>query len=225
MDTMKAIPRLKADMHVHTDHSKDSRTSPREIVQRAMELGMGAIAVTDHNTVSGALEAERFARGKPLVVIPGQEVHCKEGEVIVLNLRETLPNKKPASDILGAARKRGGFVIAPHPFDLMRKGVGRSIEALLSHIDAVEVFNSRTIFNTFNNKAFAFADKHGLPMTVGSDSHFTGEMGNAFMLIDSPRDVDSILDAIRLGRTELVMKRQGLPSGIRRGLFKIRTYL
>lgn len=221
---MPTRPHLKVDMHVHTDHSKDSEASPKDVVRRAIELGMDAIAVTDHNTVSGSLEAERRARGTSLVVIPGQEVHCKEGEVIILNLRETLPNKMSAVDTMKHAQKKGGFVIVPHPFDLMRKGIGRSMDSLLRHIDAVEVFNARTIFSMFNTRALAFADKHSLPMTVGSDSHFTWEMGKAFMLVNSAQDAGSILDAVRMGRTELVMKRQGMSSGIRRGLFKIRTY-
>ncbi|MCK4714780.1 MAG: PHP domain-containing protein, partial [Candidatus Aenigmarchaeota archaeon] len=132
---------LKADLHVHTDHSKDSRTSPRDVVARALELGFDAIAVTDHNTVSGSLEAEKAALGSPLIVIPGQEVLCQEGEVIVLGLRKTLPNKAPCLAIMEQARKSGGFVIAPHPFDLMRKGLGRSLLPSIGFIDAVEVFN------------------------------------------------------------------------------------
>ncbi len=215
---------LKADMHVHTDHSRDSRTSPESVVKRALELGMDAIAVTDHDTVSGSLEAERFARGTSLLVIPGQEVRCQEGEVIVLGIRQTLPSKMPCLDTMKQARKQGGFVIVPHPFDLMRKSMGKSVKSCLDYIDAVEVFNSRTIFNMFNSKAFAFAEKHNLPMTAGSDSHFTEEMGNACMLVDSPRETQAILRAIRSGRTELVVRKQGLPPGIRRGLLKIRTY-
>jgi predicted metal-dependent phosphoesterase TrpH len=221
---MKSGEMLKADLHVHTDHSKDSRTSPRAAVRRALELGFDVIAVTDHNTVSGSLEAERAAKGSSLIVIPGQEVSCHEGEVIILGLRETLPNKAPCLDIMEQARKSGGFVIVPHPFDLMRKGLGRSLLPSLDFIDAVEVFNSRTIFGVFNSKALSFAQDHGLPMTVGSDTHFPEEMGHSYMLIDAARDVPSILKAISYGRTKLVMKGQPMPQRIRRGMLKIRTY-
>ena len=222
---MKTLPRIKLDLHVHTDHSSDSRASPESVVKRAIDLGFDAIAVTDHDTVSGALEAEKHARNTKLLVIPGQEVCAKEGEVIILGVRETIPNKMPVLDTMKQAKKMGGFIIVPHPFDTMRKGLGRTAESCLKYIDAVEVFNSRTIFNFFNSKALAFADKHSLPMTVGSDSHFLEEMGKSYMLLESRKNMPAILDALRSGNAELVMKNQSRVSKLRRGLLKIRTYL
>jgi predicted metal-dependent phosphoesterase TrpH len=215
---------LRVDMHVHTDHSSDSRTRPADVVKRALELGMDAIAVTDHDTVSGALEAERKAKNTCLLVIPGQETRTREGEVIVLGLRKSLSSRQPLLHTLKQAKGEGGFVIVPHPFDIMRRGIGKSISRCLNYIDAIEVFNSRTMLNVFNKKAFAFAERHGLPMTTGSDSHSPGEMGKAFMLVKSKNNEGAIFNAIRSGNTELVTRRQGMPSGIKRGLFKIRTY-
>lgn len=219
-----ARPTLKADFHVHTDHSKDSRTSPKEVVKRAIDLGLDVIAVTDHNTVKGSLEAEKYAKGKPLLVIPGQEVHCKEGEIIVLSIRETLPNKMPARELMKMAHKKGGFVIVPHPFDLLRKGAGKSLPEFLDLIDAIEVFNARTIFDSFNRKALSFAHDHNIPATVGSDSHFPEEMGKAIVVVHAEPNEKDIYNALRSGKTELVMSKQGLPAGIKRGLYKIRTY-
>jgi predicted metal-dependent phosphoesterase TrpH len=223
MMIMKSLPRIKIDLHVHTDHSSDSKASPKSVVKRAIELGFDAIAVTDHNTVSGALEAEKHARKTQLLVIPGQEVRAKEGEVIVLGVRETIPNRMPVLDTMKQARKMGGFVIVPHPFDTMRKGLGRTSESCLKYIDAVEVFNSRTMFSFFNNRALAFAEKYNLPMTVGSDSHFLEEMGKSYMLLESRKTTTAILDALHSGKAELVMKNQSRVSKLKRGLLKIRT--
>jgi predicted metal-dependent phosphoesterase TrpH len=220
---MEAEP-LRADMHVHTDHSKDSRTSPREVVKRALELGLDAIAVTDHNTVSGALEAERAAEGTGLLVIPGQEVRSREGEVIVLNVRETIPHGMSCLQTMRVGKKMGGFVVVPHPFDLMRNGLGKSMQGCLRYIDAIEVFNARTILGMFNNKAMSFAQEHNLPITAGSDSHFPEEMGNTHMLINSAKTTKAILEAIASGKAEIVARKQSLPRGIKRGLLKIRTY-
>ena len=96
--------------------------------------------------------------------------------------------------------------------------------SLMRYIDAIEVFNSRTIFNFFNNKAFSFAEIHGIPMTVGSDSHFTSEMGGSFMLVQSEHDINSILAAILAGRSELIMRSQSRASRLGRGLRKLRSY-
>jgi predicted metal-dependent phosphoesterase TrpH len=215
---------LKVDLHVHTEHSEDSRATPMSVVDKAIELGFDAIAVTDHNTVSGSLEAERLAKGTNLLVIPGQEVLTKEGEVVVLGLREGIPRGMPALDTMRQAREKGGFVIVPHPFDLMRRGIGKRLGPLLKYVDAIEVFNSRTIFGTFNSKALSFAERNGLPMTAGSDSHSPGEMGKTYMLVRSAVNQESLFEAVRSGNSELVTYGQGLPHGIRRGLMKIRTY-
>lgn len=215
---------LRVDMHVHTDHSKDSRASPGEVVKRALELGLDAIAVTDHNTVSGAREAERAAKGTKLLVIPGQEVMSREGEVIILGVRENIPHGTSALQTMKAGKKGGGFVVIPHPFDLMRNGIGRAMEPCLKYIDAIEAFNARTIFGRFNNKAMAFAQEHNLPVTAGSDSHFPEEMGNTHMLISSAKTTRAILNAITSGRSEIVARKQSLPRGVKRGLLKIRTY-
>jgi predicted metal-dependent phosphoesterase TrpH len=215
---------LKVDLHIHTNHSKDSRASPEAMVKRALELGFDAIAVTDHNTVSGSLEAERLAEGTGLLVIPGQETLASEGELITLGLRETLPSGRTVRETAGQARKAGGFVIAPHPFDPMRRGLGRAIEPCLKHMDAIEVFNARTIFRGFNNKALSFAREHGLPMVAGSDSHFPEEMGAVYMLVRAPMETRAIFEAIRLGQAELFASSQPMKPRIKRGLMKIRTY-
>lgn len=215
---------LRVDLHVHTNHSKDSRASPGSMIKRALALGLDAIAVTDHDTVSGSLEAMELARGTPLLVIPGQEIRTRDGEIIVLGIKKDLPGRLPALDTMKMARNSGGFVIVPHPFDRMRKGLGNTMTSCLKYIDAVEVFNARTIFNKFNKKAMSFAREHSLPMTSGSDGHFPEEMGKSYLLVHSPRDIQSILEAVRSGRTELVMNRQARASRLKRGLLKIRTY-
>jgi len=215
---------LKVDLHIHTNHSRDSRASPESMVNRALELGFDAIAVTDHGTVSGSLEAERLAGGTGLLVIPGQEILTSEGELIALDLRKTMASGRPAPETARQARQAGGFVITPHPFDLMRKGLGNAITPCLKHIDAIEVFNARTIFRRFNERALSFAREHGLPGVVGSDSHFPEEMGGVYMLVSAPRETRAILDAIGSGRAELFTSSQAVKPHIKRGLMKIRTY-
>ena len=216
--------KLSVDLHVHTSRSKDSRASPESVVSKAITLGLDAIAVTDHNTVQGSLDAEKAASGTSLLVIPGQEVETGQGEIVVLNLRETLPPGRPLKETLSLARKKGGFIIIPHPFDLMRKGIGQSMAGILESIDAVEVFNARTIFGRFNSRAMEFAERHSLPKTAGSDSHFLSEMGRSYTTVRSAKAAEQILDAIKSGKTELVMRRQTRASRLRRGLLKIRTY-
>lgn len=215
---------LKVDLHIHTNHSRDSRASPESVVNRTLELGFDAIAVTDHDTVSGSLEAEQLARGTGLLVIPGQETLTLEGELIVLGLRKTLPTGRPALETASQARQAGGFVIAPHPFDPMRKGMGGAITSCLKYIDAIEVFNARTIFRRFNEKALSFARGYNLPGVVGSDSHFPEEMGGVYMLVRALRETQAILDAICSGKAEFFISSQVMKPRIKRGLMKIRTY-
>ena len=78
---------------MHTDHSHDCATPVEVLLATAREQGLGAIAVTDHNEISGALEAAGAGRGRPGVkVIVGEEVKTAgQGEVIGLFIKEKIP--------------------------------------------------------------------------------------------------------------------------------------
>ncbi len=222
----KPMKPLKVDMHVHTRHSQDSDTDPAELVRKAAELGFDAIAVTDHLTTRGAIEAEETARriGSDLIVFIGQEAMTRQGEILVYGMREDIAPEQDIVKVCREAKGKGGFLIVPHPFDAMRKGVGSRIYSILDYVDAVEGFNARTVMGRFNRKAREFVSEEGIPSVAGSDAHFLEEFGMTYNLVRSGKSREGILEAIRSGSTEPVIQRQGLRSGFKRGMRKIRSY-
>ena len=69
----------RADLHIHTCHS-DGVFTPAEVVRRARQRGLGAIAITDHDTVAGyepALVAVIAGEGIALEIITGVEITCE----------------------------------------------------------------------------------------------------------------------------------------------------
>jgi len=220
-----AARKLKVDLHTHTNISKDGGQTPQELVDTAISLGFDAIAVTDHNTVKGGLIAEKYAKGKPIIIFPGQEIETRQGEIIVLNVRETIQPYRDLVDTIMEAKEDGGFIIVPHPFDLMRKGIGKNLDNVLKQIDVIEGFNSRTIWTAFNNRAREYAEKAKKPIIAASDSHFTNEINKSYTLVSSKKNPDAILNAITSGNTEYVMKAQSRFSKFMRGFRKIRSYV
>ncbi|MDO9333281.1 MAG: PHP domain-containing protein [Dehalococcoidales bacterium] len=76
----------KVDLHIHTTAS-DGKCTPSEIVRKAAELGLGVIAITDHDTVEGIPAALETAKNYPaLRVIPGVELSTDipKGEIHIL---------------------------------------------------------------------------------------------------------------------------------------------
>ncbi len=199
---------LKVDFHVHSDFSPDGNMSPKEIIELAKKLGLDAIAVTDHNAIEGGKEAEKIAGG--LIVFVGSEVRTEEGEVIGLNLKRNIPEGLPLVHTCKLIKKQGGFLIIPHPFDRMRRGIGKGIEKIVKYVDAVEVFNARTLLDRFNKDSLEFAEEHKLPKVAGSDAHFGKEMGSAYTIVDSEKRKDAILKAIKKGRTRIFGSKSGL---------------
>jgi PHP family Zn ribbon phosphoesterase len=80
-----------ADLHIHTVLSAcaEAEMLPEFIVERAQELGLGLIAVTDHNSSENAAAMLAAAEGTGIVVLPGMEVQTRE-EVHVLCLFDAL---------------------------------------------------------------------------------------------------------------------------------------
>jgi predicted metal-dependent phosphoesterase TrpH len=182
-------PLIEVDLHMHTDHSYDCATPVEVLLASAREQGLGAIAVTDHNEISGALEARARAaelgppggRGSDLKVIVGEEVKTAgEGEVIGLFIEEKIPRGLSLRETVAEIRRQGGVVYVPHPFDRMHSVPDyEHLLEILDEVDAIEVFNPRVAISAFNEEAARFAAKYRIPAGAGSDSHVAQGLGSA----------------------------------------------
>jgi predicted metal-dependent phosphoesterase TrpH len=158
-------------VHVHTRRSFDSVSRPDAIVKRSLELGIHAIAVTDHDTWQGAVDVLGVVdkTSAPLRVVIASEVATDQGDVIGLFLRDDL-RMRSAPGFCDRVHEQGGLVLLPHPYRWHRLD-----EALLSRVDLIEVFNARTP-RVDNERALELARSRGLPQLVGPDAHRVGEL-------------------------------------------------
>jgi predicted metal-dependent phosphoesterase TrpH len=170
---------IVVDLHTHTSASHDCRVPPALLLEHAETEGLGAIAVTDHNVFSGAQEVSELARGRDIVVIPGEEVKTDgQGEVIGLFLEHEIPRGLAFGDTIAAIKAQGGLVYLPHPFDRMHAiPDAATLHRHLGEIDVFEVYNARLLFETYNDEALRFARKYNLTMGAGSDAHVLQGIG------------------------------------------------
>ena len=188
---------LTCDLHVHTNYSKDGESSVEEILRRAEEAGLDAIAITDHDTVDGAKKALTIASS--VLVIPGIEVSTKQGHLLVLGVTEVIPSGLDVVSTVDIARRMGALLILPHPYHVWRHGVARRRNAGMAVVDAVESFNSRYIVGSANKKAARIAKRLGKPCVGGSDAHNARFVGFGRTYVEAEKNVPAILAAIRAG--------------------------
>jgi predicted metal-dependent phosphoesterase TrpH/glycosyltransferase involved in cell wall biosynthesis len=170
---------ILADLHLHTSWSHDCSIEVDELLDHAELQGLGAIAITDHNVFGGALEAVEKARGRRLIVIPGEEVKtADQGEVIGLFLKEEIPRGMSFGETVAAIRSQGGLVYLPHPFDRLHAiPEPATLHRNLAEIDVLEVYNARLLFEAYNEEALRFARKYNLLPGAGSDAHVLAGVG------------------------------------------------
>ncbi|HEU0248078.1 MAG TPA: glycosyltransferase [Gaiellaceae bacterium] len=170
---------IVVDLHMHTDWSHDCSIPTGDLLDHAERVGLGAIAITDHNAFGGALEAIELARHRELVVVPGEEVKTDgQGEVIGLFLGEEIPRGLSFADTIEAIRDQGGLVYLPHPFDRLHAIPDpATLHRHLAEIDVLEVFNARLLRESFNDEALRFAQKYRLLQGAGSDAHVLQGVG------------------------------------------------
>jgi hypothetical protein len=207
---------LVADLHLHTSWSHDCSIDVDELIDHAEAQGLGAIAVTDHNVFGGALEAVERARGRRLVVIPGEEVKTAEdGEVIGLFLQEEIPAGMTFGETIEAIRAQGGLVYLPHPFDRLHAIPSpATLHRHLAEIDVFEVYNARLLFEAYNEEALRFARKYNLTPGAGSDAHVLAGVGTGAVRMrgfSGPEEfLVSLHDAEVLRRPKSLVYLQGL---------------
>jgi predicted metal-dependent phosphoesterase TrpH/glycosyltransferase involved in cell wall biosynthesis len=190
---------ILCDLHMHTNWSHDCAVTAAELVAYAQALGLGAIAVTDHNALGGALEAVDLARGTNLVVIPGEEIKTDgQGEVIGLFLKEEIPRGMSFADTIAAIRAQNGLVYLPHPFDRMHSIPDpATLHRHLADIDVFEVYNARLLFEAYNDEALRFAAKYNLTMGAGSDAHVLQGVGTGAMRMRAFHGPEELLLSLR----------------------------
>ena len=194
-------PPVKAyiDLHCHTSASFDCLASPESVVRAAARRGLTHLAITDHDTIAGALRG-RAAAPDGLTVIVGEEVKTADGDLIALFLAEAVPPGRPALETIAAVRAQGGLVGIPHPFDRHRGSMLKDprLEAIGRLVDWVEAYNARVVGGDGNARAADFARELGLPGVAASDAHSVLEVGVAYNALDGdPGTPEGLLSALR----------------------------
>jgi glycosyltransferase involved in cell wall biosynthesis len=199
---------VHVDLHMHTDHSPDCATPVDTLLATAKSVGLGAIAITDHNEISGALEARDRANG--IKVIVAEEVKtADQGEVIGLFIEEKIPRGMTLQETIAEIRRQGGLVYVPHPFDRMHAVPDyEHLLDVVEDIDAIEVFNPRVAISAFNEEAARFAAKYRIVAGAGSDSHVAQGLGSVKIRMRDFDGPEEFLESLR--DADIVRKKQSL---------------
>ncbi len=186
---------VNAEFHCHTCYSKDSLVKIQDLLTTCEKKGIQKLVITDHNTISGAQQAHQL---DPHRFIIGEEIMTQQGELLGIFIKEQIPAGLSAMKTIDILRSQGAFISVSHPFDVFREGHWEMHDLLIiiSHIDAIEVYNSRCILPQFNARARSFALRNNLLGTVGSDAHSIGEVGNATLTLPDFDDTATLKHAL-----------------------------
>lgn len=206
---------MRFDLHVHTHYSGDGLVPPIDMARHLKKHGFAGMAITDHDTATGALQSYDVS---DFLVVPGIEVSTTRGHLLGLGITADI-HSIDAPTVIDEIHAQGGVAVVPHPFRRSSPSI-TSIEGL--NVDAVEAFNGRE-FPRQNNKAAALADRYGLPVTGGSDAHQLREAGSGYTRADA-ETIDDLLACITAGNTE-ADGRTSLGRPLRSALGTFRRYI
>jgi predicted metal-dependent phosphoesterase TrpH len=188
---------LRVDLHLHSSYSHDGQSSLAQLIERCRECDLDRIALTDHNTVEGALALQRM---EPGLAIVGEEVKAQQGEVIGLFITGPLPPYQPAGEVMDLIHEMGGLAYVPHPFDRRRSNFSaeRLVE-LAERIDIIETYNP-WCDPAANQAAVRFATDLDKVAATGSDSHSARELGRSWMEMEEYASPQDFLKKLREAR-------------------------
>ncbi len=193
----------KADLHIHSNHSDGLAKIPEIMEYVSTRTDLSVIAITDHNTIEGALFAQSLQELYGIEVVVGEEISSKSGHIIGLWLTEAIPPNLSAAETVSRINEQGGVAVIAHPFANRAFGpfglesVGQAIYDVAFH--ALEVYNSSPYLVYANRLAAkAFAGGQGIAATGGSDAHVLKAVGKGYTLFrgttaeDLRRSIDDL---------------------------------
>ena len=203
-------PEIHVDLHMHTDHSADCATPVETLLATARERGLGAIAITDHNEISGALAAREMAADFGVEVILAEEIKTAEqGEVIGLFISERIDRGMTMAETIAEIHRQDGLVYVPHPFDRMHAVPDyEHLLGILDDVDALEIYNPRVAIGSFNEEAERFAAKDRIVPGGGSDSLVAQGLGSVMIRLHAFDGPQEFLEAMR--DADIIHKQRNL---------------
>lgn len=186
---------FKVDFHTHSVASPDGAITKNQYKAMLEQGKLDCIAVTDHNTISMALELSAELGDK---VIVGEEITTEQGEVIGLFLSEEIPAMLTLEDTIGRIKAQGGIVYIPHPFETVRKGVSaHDLVRVVHDVDIVEVHNGRAVFQNRSSDALKWAEECGVLGAAGSDSHGVTGWGRTYTMLSAMPTRENLLELMK----------------------------
>jgi predicted metal-dependent phosphoesterase TrpH len=214
---MKAY--FTVDLHLHTSRgSADSNLAPQALVERAKAIGIGAVCITEHDSLWDLKEIAPLTDKAGVVCIRGMEVTTEMGHVGVFGIPEYVGGIYKLAGLRKVVDQFGGIMIANHPFrykldprfsfinsdhqaiDVDHPERAAKLE-IIQMCDAVEVLNA-ACSEEENLFALKVARALGLAEVAGSDSHSANSVGVVTTLFPEPVSTDrEVIEAIRARRT------------------------
>ena len=171
-----------ADLHIHSTFSDGTATVEAILYYASRHTDLDVIAITDHNTLAGALLALELAEKFRVEVIPGMEVTTTDGDLLALFVTEPVAAGLTFADTARRVREIGGLPLAPHPFDILAHGIGaRRLRQIQEEhpglIAGIEVVNGSLLTPIGNHRAEKLRWELGIPGFGGSDAHILEDIG------------------------------------------------
>ena len=187
-------------MHIHTRYSHDSFLDKFFLLMMCKIKNINAVAITDHNTIDGAVAYKSFLEKYGINVIVGEEIFTKNGEIIGLFLTKYIPPYLDEVQTVYLIKEQNGLVYIPHPYDEKRwKTVlkPQSIQKIVSYIDLIEIHNGRNIKKEFSCRQLEIANFIDKVNVIGSDAHTFFEIGRNFMILDDFSNAEELKRNLR----------------------------
>lgn len=196
---------MKISLHIHSEYSSDARQTVESILEESIRLGYDAIAITDHNTVSGSIAAAALPQDS-VKIITGAEFSTENGHILALFIDRKIEKTVKRfgalyayNDLVAKVRAQSGLLFLAHPIQSMAP----RDPAFIADLDGYEYVNARI------NAGFSPGDARKLAETLlarfpekhrigGSDAHTKSELKSVYMTSDrsDPREAVLHADAI-----------------------------
>jgi len=191
---------LKCQLHIHVSGDPEDYISysPQKLIKEAKRLNYNAISITCHQKVIFTKSIQNYAKKHGIILIPGIEIEIEKKHVIAINVSEDIEKIKTFNQLREyKSTHKNSIIIAPHPFFPGKSCLKKKLIENIDIFDAIENSFCYTTTKNYNKKAILIAKKYNKPIIATSDCHILKNLDLGYTMIDSKKNIQSIIKAIK----------------------------